>query len=265
MNPQLDRPAPPYAQIADRYRQQIHDGALAEGQRLPPVLEIARDFGVSAATAAKAMAQLQVEGLIWSSPRGSWVAGAGAKATSPQTRVYRSREPDRTTAATGETYEITAVELVTAPAYVSELLGLDDPPEVIRREWVTSEDKTPRALTVTWYPAELSRHVTPLLSRQPEDVGPMLSHIEAVTGPAARGRDYMHARGADHREASALRVPVGTAILAGTWLLWAEDGSLIEYGEYVLPPRHTLSYPYEVPAPGTELTDQKKADLKERN
>lgn len=255
MNPQLDRPAPPYAQIADHYRQQIHDGTLAEGERLPSVLEIARQFGVSAATAAKAIAQLQVEGLVWSSPRGSWVAGAGAKATSPETRVFRSRLPGRTTAGTGETYQITAVELVNAPPYVSELLGLDDPPEVIRREWITLENNTPRALTVTWYPAELSRRVAPLLSRQPEDVGPMLAHIEAVTGPVARGRDYVHARVADHREASALRVPVGTAILAGTWLLWTADGSLIEYGEYVLPPRHTLSYPYEVPVPGTESAE----------
>jgi GntR family transcriptional regulator len=255
MNPQLERPAPPYAQIADHYRQRIHDGTLAEGARLPSVLDVAREFSVSAATAAKAVAQLQVEGLVWSSPRGSWVAGKDSKATSPETRVLRSREPGRTTAGTGETYEVTAVELVTAPAYVSELLGLDDPPEVIRREWITSESKVPRALTVTWYPAELSRHVVPLLSRQPEDVGPMLAHIEATTGPVARGRDYVHARVADHREASALRVPVGTAILAGTWLLWNADGSLIEYGEYVIPPRHTLSYPYEVPAPGTESAE----------
>lgn len=252
MSPQLDRPPPPYAQIADHYRQQIHDGTLAEGTRLPSVLEIARQFGVSAATAAKAIAQLQVEGLIFSSPRGSWVAGADAKATSPQTRILRARIESRTTAGAGETHQVTAAEIMTPPAYVSELLGLDDPPEVIRREWITSESGIPRVLTVTWYPAGLVGQVPELMSTRPEDVGPMLGRVETATGPAARGRDFIHARVADHREASALRIPVGTAILAGTWLLWAVDGSLIEYGEYVLPPRHTVSYPYEVPAPETD-------------
>jgi GntR family transcriptional regulator len=252
MNPQLDRPPPPYAQIADHYRQQIHDGTLTEGARLPSVLDIARQFSVSAATAAKAIAQLQVEGLIFSSPRGSWVAGADAKATSPETRVLRSRFAPGTTAGAGETHQVTAAEVINAPAYVSELLGLDDPPEVVRREWITSENDIPRVLTVTWYPAGLGRQVPELMSTRPEDAGPMLGRVEAVTGPAARGRDFMHARGADHREASALRIPVGTAILAGTWLLWTGDGTLIEYGEYVLPPRHTLSYPYEVPARETD-------------
>lgn len=252
MNPQLERPPPPYAQIADHYRQMIHDGTMPEGARLPSVLDIARQFHVSAATAAKAIAQLQVEGLVWSSPRGSWVAGADAKASSPQTRVIRSRHDTGTTAGTGETHEVTAAERTNAPAYVSELLGLDDPPEVIRREWITSEDGVPRVLTVTWYPAELGGQVPELESTAPEDVGPMLGRIEAVTGPAARGRDFMHARGADHREAAALRIPTGSAILAGTWLLWTDDGRLIEYGEYVLPPRHTLSYPYEVPARETD-------------
>lgn len=251
MSPEIDRPPPPYAQIADYFRQQIHDGTLLEGARLPTLAEIRQQWRVSNATAARALASLQVEGLVWSSPRGSWVAGADAKASSPQTRVIRSRDEIGTTAGAGETHEVTAAELTRAPAYVSELLGLEDPPEVIRREWITSEDGTPRVLTVTWYPAELGRQVPDLMSTRPEDVGPMLGRVEAVTGPSARGRDFIHARGADHREATAIHVPTGTAILAGTWLLWTDDGGLIEYGEYVLPPRHTLSYPYEVPARAT--------------
>jgi GntR family transcriptional regulator len=67
-----------------------------------------------------------------------------------------------------------------------------------------------------------------------------------------RGRDWMHGRGADHREATALQIPMSTPILAGTWMYWAADGRLVEYGEYVLPPRHTLSYPYEVDSGATD-------------
>lgn len=254
MNPQIDRPAPPYAQIADHFRRLIHDGTLAESARLPSVVAVAQEFGVSNATAAKALSQLQVEGLVYSSPRGSWVTATDAKASSPQTRVIRSRPGTGiSTASTGETHQVTAAETVTAPVYVSELLGLDDDPaQVVRREWITRENGVPRALTVTWYPASFAADVPELLSERPNDVGLMLRHVEQAIGPAARGRDYIHARTADRREAGALGVPPGTAILAGTWLLWDADGSLIEYGEYVLPPRHTLSYPYEVPAAETD-------------
>lgn len=247
MNPQIQRPAPPYAQIADHFRRAIHDGTLAEGARLPSVTAAAQEFGVSNATAAKALSQLQVEGLVYSSPRGSWVTATDAKASSPQTRILRSRHGG-TTEAASETHEVTAAEMIPAPIYVSELLGLDDPAEVIRREWITTERGIPRILTVTWYPAALAAEVPELLADRAEDVGVMLRQVEQATGPATQGRDYIHARTADRREAGALSIPPGTAILAGTWLLWAANGSLIEYGEYVLPPRHTLSYPYEVPA-----------------
>jgi len=253
--PEIHRPPPPYIQIADHFRALIHDGTLPEGARLPSLADIRQDFRVANATAARALAQLQVEGLVYSSPRGTWVAGpdgSAIKASSPQTRILRARHGG-TTEASGETHEVTAAEMITAPIYVSELLGLDeDPARVIRREWITSEHGAPRALTVTWYPAALAAEVPELLADRAGDVGPMLRRIEDTTGPAASGRDYLHARTADRREAGALGIPPGTAILAGTWLLWTADGALIEYGEYVLPPRHTLSYPYEIPAAETD-------------
>jgi hypothetical protein len=48
-----------------------------------------------------------------------------------------------------------------------------------------------------------------------------------------------------------LGLPVGAAVLAAAWLLWArcddKDGDcLVEYGECVLPSRNTVSYPYSL-------------------
>lgn len=245
MSPHVSRPSPPYMQITDHYRQLIQDGVLSEGDRLPPVAEVSKEWGVAHATAAKAVAQLQVEGLIITSPRGSFVAGKGAKATSPQSRLMRSRRTG-SVSANGEAHHVNAAEIVVAPTYVAELFALDPGAEIIRREWVTIEDKTLRALTVTWHPAELAEQVPDLLSTAPGVVGPLLSQIEAATGPITRGRDFVHARGSDAREASALGLPVGTAIAAGTWLAWSDD-RLMEYGEYCLPPRHTLTYSYDLP------------------
>ena len=243
---QYRRPPPPYAQIAAQYRTHIHDGTYAEGVRLPSVKETARMSGVAAATAAKAMSLLLVEGLVYASPRGYFVAGAKVKATTPQARAARSHRHGNTDAAT-EGHYVTAAEIVNAPTYVAELLPLDGTPAlVVRREWITSEEGTPRVFTVAWYPAALADEVPALLTYDPEDVGAMLAKVEAAVGPAVRGRDWMHARVADSREAAALCIPLGAAVAGVTSMLWTGDGRLVQYSESVHPGRHTLSYPYDV-------------------
>lgn len=244
MPPHLNRPPPPYMQITDHYRAQIQDGFLGEGIRLPSVAAIATEWNVAHATAAKAVAQLQVEGLITTSPRGSFVTAQGAKATTPRDRLTRAHRSGRTSSPR-ETHHVNAAELVVAPTYVAELFALEPGGRVVRREWVTVEDGNARDLTVTWYPAEFAEKAW-MLSTSPASVGGILRGVEAVAGPVTRGRDFMHARAADAREASALGLPIGSPILAGTWLAWAGD-RLMEYGEYCLPPRHTLTYDYEVP------------------
>ncbi|MFD7228305.1 GntR family transcriptional regulator [Streptomyces sp. NPDC059881] len=50
-------------QIADHFRQQIVDGALPQNTKLPPIAEIAEEWGVATATAAKGVKQLQGRGV----------------------------------------------------------------------------------------------------------------------------------------------------------------------------------------------------------
>lgn len=249
--PEVKRAAPPYVQITDHYRAQIIEGLLAEGDKLPGVHDVAKEWGVSAATAAKALSQLGVEGLITSSPRGSFVQALNTKASTPQDRIKRAR---RTGSAftNDETHRILSAKTVKAPTHVADLFDMDSGGEIIRREWATLEQDHIRSLTVTWHPAGLAADVPELLSTKPSLVGTLLQGIERVTGKVTHGRDYMHARGADAREANYLHIPIGSSTLAVTWLLWAPDGTsgedqLVEYGEQCLPPRHTMSYPYELP------------------
>ena len=54
----LERDAP-YVQIIEHYRQQIRAGLLKDGDMLPSGREIAAEFGVSLATAAKVAGGLQ--------------------------------------------------------------------------------------------------------------------------------------------------------------------------------------------------------------
>lgn len=251
MTPEIARPAPPYMQVTDHYRQLIQDNELTEGSKLPTVAEIAKSWKIAHATAAKAIAQLQVEGLIVSSPRGSFVSGKAAKASTPHDRLMRLKRTGNTSAQ-HEWHRVTAAETVTAPAYVADLLDIEPGSNVIRREWITGDvDSTSaRALTVTWYPGAMAEQVPALLDTEPDNVGTLLSDVERIVGPVHRGRDFYHARGADQREAGHLGLPTGAPILAGAWLVWADDERLVEYGETCLPPRHTVSYPYDIAADG---------------
>lgn len=247
--PRIERQPPPYMQITDHLRRLIVDGELAEGDQLPSVAKVAKEWSVAHATAARALSQLQVEGLITTTPsRGSFVAGKDSKANSPQDRIGRSHRIG-TTAANGEHHHVRIADVRKAPAYVAELFDIDPDGTVVYREWVTVEHGQLRSLNVTWHPGELAEQIPDLLEKESSKVGGVLAEVEKVTGKATRARDFYHGRGSDARESSALGLPVGTAILAMTWLVWArEDGGdrLIEYGESCLPPRHTVSYPYDI-------------------
>ena len=80
----LNRDAP-YVQIIEHYRQEIRDGRLKDGDMLPSGREIAQQFGVSLATAAKVATGLQALGLVTPRP------GAGTVVTAPRPPADRAR------------------------------------------------------------------------------------------------------------------------------------------------------------------------------
>lgn len=239
-----DRQPAPYMRIADDYRRQIIDGMMSPGDKLPTVKELAQQWGVATATAAKALQQLAVEGYVYTSPRqGSFVSETAYAASSPRDRLERVHRTGSTHGA-GETIRVTAAELVVPPLYVSELFGLDHGMQVVRREWVSGRGESRLMLAVSWYPAEFAAQVPDLLSMAPYGGGDLIRQILAATGRAiTHCRDDFHARAADARESRLLAVPLHATILAGAHR-WSDDLGIIEYGEWCLPERHTIGYEY---------------------
>src|SRR5712692_7202269 len=80
----LNRDAP-YVQIIEHFRQEIREGRLKDGDMLPSGREIAGEFGVSLATAAKVASGLQALGLVTPRP------GAGTVVTAPRPPADRAR------------------------------------------------------------------------------------------------------------------------------------------------------------------------------
>ncbi|NRQ33170.1 GntR family transcriptional regulator [Nonomuraea sp. NN258] len=59
----------PYARIIEDIKRRIADGRLRPGERVPSTRQIARDWGVALATAAKALTLLAQEGVVIAEPR----------------------------------------------------------------------------------------------------------------------------------------------------------------------------------------------------
>jgi GntR family transcriptional regulator len=60
----LDEGAPLFAQIAGRLADEIADGSLAEGERVPSTNELAAFYRINPATAAKGISMLADDGLV---------------------------------------------------------------------------------------------------------------------------------------------------------------------------------------------------------
>ncbi|SFK72647.1 GntR family transcriptional regulator [Streptomyces pini] len=249
----MTRPTLPSTRIAELYRQRIRDGELAPGDRLPTIRELVDEHGVASATVRSALSWLRVEGYIVTTQRGSFVADTATNTATPRDRLDRIQRSG-SVLATGETKQVTAAELIVPPLYVAELFDVDPGSQVVRREYVVGAGAQRLMLAVDWYPASFADSVPDLLSTvpgqrtatHPGGGNDLMQQIERTTGRRVLyGRDSMHARVADHREAGHLGVPVGASILAGAHE-WSDDEGVICYGEWCLPQRITIGYEYRV-------------------
>lgn len=238
---QLERSAPAYMQIADYYRQQIADGGYQPGDQLPPVAELAENWSVSPGTANKAMRRLHGEGLVKiERPAGTVVLDRQATPAPKDYAQLLQRQPH------GEEYKITSAELVMAPEYVAKVMGLDDGDQVVRREFITYENRKPTTLSVTWTPGSFAHSVPELTSTGPLGGRPV-ELLDQVGRRPSWGHDYITGRSArDQREASALGLDVGAPITAVTYL-WNDSEGVLEYGEYIKGSNQVVSYDYAFP------------------
>lgn len=66
-------PTAPWRQIAQVFRARIESGELGPGDRLPSIASISQEYGVAKTTAQKVIVALRNEGLVVTSPMGTFV------------------------------------------------------------------------------------------------------------------------------------------------------------------------------------------------
>lgn len=233
----------PSTRIAEHYRRVIHDGELQPGDRLPTVRELAETHGAATATVRAALSHLRIEGYIATTQRGSYVSDVPVSNSTPRDRLDRIHRRGRTLGA-AESKRVTHAELIIPPLYVCELFDTDPQTPCVRRQYVVGSGIKRLEISVDWYPKIFLDAVPELLDTDRSRHDDLLKKIADATGRQVKyGRDSMHARTADAREASNLAIPLGAPVLAVAHD-WSDDEGVILYGESVMPERLTIGYEY---------------------
>jgi GntR family transcriptional regulator len=67
-------PVAPWRQVAKIYRDRIESGELQPGDRLPSIRSLSQEYEIATTTAQKVLEYLRNEGLVTTSPMGTFVA-----------------------------------------------------------------------------------------------------------------------------------------------------------------------------------------------
>lgn len=223
---------PIYIQIADQLREQICEGVYAPGEKLPSMAELARRWEVSHQTVANAVKVLRGEALITS--RGSAGVWASERTISESAQDLAATEAGASASAADEVHIVSA-GVVTCPAYVGDILGIDAEAgngRVSRREAVAHRRGVPYRLSVSWA-APWAYGAAPALL-EPRLINGLRAIAQGSGVKATQERWYTEARTADEREARHLGIAVGTPVLALASVWSAEDGTPVEYREAVV-------------------------------
>jgi DNA-binding GntR family transcriptional regulator len=234
-------------QVVRHIREEIVSGRLNEGDAVPSARQIAADWSVALATAAKALNTLRVEGLV----RG--VPGVGTVVAARDSLYRSARDWSMAIHRTGKIYppghyaRIRDASLSAAPDRAASALGLDVGAPVIRRQRTTYDSTaTPVSTSISWFEGDLASSCPNLLI--PERIQQGTSrYIETQTGRiVVAGYDQLAASAASPDDAAELHIEPGTPVLLGQNRWVDHKDQVIEYGESVSPPNRWAFYTYTI-------------------
>jgi DNA-binding GntR family transcriptional regulator len=189
--------APASAIIARALEDQIAAGELQPGDRTPSVRALAREFGVSPATAAKALNQLAALGLVEARPgigmivlqrRGSQLLSHDRIAVGQRTGAINRP---------GEYAKRVSAQEEDADARVRAGLGIEMAHAFCRRRVRYDASDRPIEHSASWFPLDLAARAPRLHDLAPIDEG-TLAYVQQVTRrTVASTHEDIYAREAD--------------------------------------------------------------------
>lgn len=203
-----DYPEPLWIQAATLIGDQIAEGALKAGARLPPERELCQQLGISRVTLRKALNQLVEAGVLNASHgRGWYVAKKAARREWPNTLESFSETAARM--GLEPRSEVLCAEVVPATLDEAEELSIAPGTDLFRLERVRLLDQVPIALDLT----RIGLVLAPGIVKADFSVASLYSTLAEAGIEPQRADSTMEAREADAAEAQHLRIAAGKPLL----------------------------------------------------
>lgn len=241
-----------YGAIADQLRERIREGEWVPGELLPRMVDLAEEFGVNRNTIARAVAELEAEGLVWAVPRrGTIVRPGGRRRITRGNVVKRNRRHmvDGKEVAGGYSFPaasgteswphhitpFASLEILDNER-IAEMLKVPAGSPILRRRRVTGPDgEPPFQMSNTWiHPRGVAD--APRVAEQGAGPGGWLDRLEEVGHGPIKWVEYYRARTPSQDEAANLHIPISMPIQEIVRVGYsAKDEKPIEVTEIVIP------------------------------
>mgnify|MGYP001132239742 CR=1 FL=1 len=200
-------PYPKYLQIADILKTRILT-QMQPGDRLPPEINLATDFGVSRETIRQALEPLEEEGLISRTRgRGSFVTRRpGVRPVAKLTGMVE----DFMALGLKTHAKLLQKEIVRADAEVADALKLEHGTLIVRIDRLRFLDGKPLVYHVAFLPADVGARVLQEPLERTSIVSVLANKLRYVS---EEDRQIVEAETADVKLAEHLEIPIGSPIL----------------------------------------------------
>ena len=224
--PISDASRPLYHRVYREIAQEIAEGGLAPGDRLPSERWFCDELGVSRATVRRAIEELTADGLVEARGRGTYVKGAAL--VEPPNTLISLTELGRARGLAA-TAQVLACETREATIDEAETFGIAPGAELLELE---------RLRMLDGHPISVDHNRVPLRFLPPPTeldfgTGSLYEAIEGAGHVLARADYTLEARGADAREAELLGIEAGAPVLFATTVALGEDGRIVDLGRTV--------------------------------
>ena len=212
-----------YIRIRETLREQIKQGDLRPGQKLPSESELAALFGVSRMTARQGISDLIDEGLLYRR-RGIGTFVAQVHVERDHNRLTGFFEPTEAEESEFE-YRLLCREIVPAKAMIAKALALQEGEPAIRIKTLRLADGVPVTMHDEYVPYKLC----PALLQEDLNCRSAWQIMETYGYRVKQAVQIVEAKPADADTAKLLEMEEGAPILYKQRTILAEDGAPLEF------------------------------------
>lgn len=214
---------PVYVKIRETLRDEITNGPLKRGERLPPEHELATKFSVSRMTIRESLEDLVDEGLLYRRH------GVGTFVAFPHLQRDHTRLTSFFDKAEEEGVQVRAellgLEVMTARAVVARALDLPPGSRVIRIKTLRYANNVPITVHEAYVPQKLFANIV----NEDLEHEHLWSLIEKCGYKVKRAVQRLEARDADKELAAVMKIREGSPILFKERTVYAADGTPVEF------------------------------------